>query len=174
MQKERGGLVRYEVSTRIHTAVLTSATFVALLFGFAHAGVASAAAAPPEGWGVAYERAAVEYWGETATRCEGSTIDFDSSLPLTHQLEQGGGRVLGRATVAEAPGSDCSMWIAPLRGRGIYFRCVLFAHEYGHWLGYPDSPSDPSRSVAAELLGEYTVDAPCHRLVESVRAESSD
>jgi hypothetical protein len=149
--------------------------FVALFFAFAHAGEASAAAAPPpEGWGAAYERAAVEYWGETATRCEGSTIDFDSQLPLAHRLEQGGGRVLGRATVAEAPGGQCEMWIAPLPGRGIYFRCVLFAHEYGHWLGYPDSPSDPSKSVAAELLGEYTVDAPCHRLVETVRAENSD
>jgi hypothetical protein len=62
------------------------------------------------------------------------------------------------------------MWIAPMQGRGIYFRCVLFAHEYGHWLGYPDSSSDPWRSVSAELLGSYTVDAPCHRLVAAVRA----
>jgi hypothetical protein len=163
------------VSTRLHIAALTSALlFVALLLGFAHAGAANAEAAPPEGWGVAYERAAVEYWGETATRCEGSAIDFDSSLPLAHRLAQGEGRVLGRATVAEAPGGHCEMWIAPLPGRGIYFRCVLFAHEYGHWLGYPDSPSDPSSSVAAELLGEYTVDAPCHRLVEAVQAENSD
>jgi hypothetical protein len=148
--------------------------FVALLFAFAHVVEANAEAPPPEGWGAAYERAAVEYWGETATRCEGSTVDFDSSLPGAHRLEQGGGRVLGRATVAEAPGGQCEMWIAPLPGRGVYFRCVLFAHEYGHWLGYPDSPGDPSKSVAAELLGEYTVDAPCHRLVETVRAENSD
>lgn len=163
------------MSTRLHTAALTSAlSFVALLLVFAHVGAANAEAAPPpEGWGAAYERAAVEYWGETATRCEGSTVSFDSSLPLAHRLEQGEGRVLGRATVAEAPGGHCYMWIAPLPGRGVYFRCVLFAHEYGHWLGYPDSPSDPSRSVAAELLGEYTVDAPCHRLVETVRAENS-
>jgi hypothetical protein len=149
--------------------------FVALFFAFAHVGAANAEAAPPpEGWGAAYERAAVEYWGETATRCEGSTVTFESPLPLAHRLEQGEGRVLGRATVAEASGGHCYMWIAPLPGRGVYFRCVLFAHEYGHWLGYPDSPSDPSRSVAAELLGEYTVDAPCHRLVETVRAEHSD
>jgi hypothetical protein len=154
---------------------MTSALlFVALILGFAHVGAANAEAAPPpEGWGAAYERAAVEYWGETATRCEGSTVDFESSLPLAHRLEQGEGRVLGRATVAEAPGGHCYMWIAPLPGRGVYFRCVLFAHEYGHWLGYPDSSGDPSRSVAAELLGEYTVDAPCHRLVEAVRAENS-
>jgi hypothetical protein len=163
------------VSTRFHPAVLSGAfVLAAFLFAFAHAGDAIADETPPEGWGAAYERAAVEYWGETATRCEGSTIDFDSSLPLAHRLEQGEGRVLGRATVAEAPGGHCYMWIAPLPGRGIYFRCVLFAHEYGHWLGYPDSPSDPSRSVAAELLGEYTVDAPCHRLVETVRSENSD
>jgi hypothetical protein len=162
------------VSTRLHTAALTSAlSFVAVLLTFAHVGEASAAATPPEGWGAAYERAAVEYWGETATRCEGTSIDFESSLPLAHRLEQGGGRVLGRATVAEASGGQCEMWIAPLPGRGIYFRCVLFAHEYGHWLGHPDNPSDPSKSVAAELLGEYTVDAPCHRLVETVGAESS-
>jgi hypothetical protein len=148
--------------------------FVALLLSFPHVGEASAAAAPPEGWGAAYEQAAVEYWGETATRCEGTTVDFESSLPLAHRLEQGGGRVLGRATVAEASGGKCEMWIAPMTGRGVYFRCVLFAHEYGHWLGYPDSPSDASQSVAAELLGEYTVDAPCHRLVETVRAENSD
>jgi hypothetical protein len=148
--------------------------FVALFFGFAHVGAASAEAAPPEGWGVAYERAAVEYWGETATRCEGTTVDFESSLPLAHRLEQRGGRVLGRATVAEASGGKCEMWIAPMTGRGVYFRCVLFAHEYGHWLGYPDSSSDPSQSVAAELLGEYTVDAPCHQLVETVRAENSE
>ncbi len=143
---------------------------VALLFGFAHAGEARADVAPAEGWGAAYERAAVEYWGESATRCGSTTVDFDSSLPLAHRLEQGRGRVLGRATVAEAPGGHCYMWIAPLAGRGIYFRCVLFAHEYGHWLGHPDSPGDPRRSVTAELLGSYTVDAPCRRLVKSVRA----
>jgi hypothetical protein len=163
------------VSTRLHPAVL-AATLVlaAFFFAFVRAGEADALAPPADGWGAAYERAAVEYWGETATRCEGTTVDFESSLPLAHRLEQGEGRVLGRATVAEAPGGQCEMWIAPLPGRGIYFRCVLFAHEYGHWLGYPDSPSDPSQSVAAELLGEYTVDAPCHRLVETVRAENSD
>lgn len=147
--------------------------FVALLLGFAHVGAASAEAAPPEGWGVAYERAAVEYWGETATRCEGTTVEFNSQLPLAHQLVQGEGRVLAQATVAEASGGHCNMWIAPLPGRGLYFRCVLFAHEYGHWLGHPDSPGDPSRSVASELLGAYTVDPPCHRLVETVRAENS-
>jgi hypothetical protein len=146
--------------------------FVALLFAFTHAGAASAAAAPPEGWGAAYERAAVEYWGETATRCEDTTVDFGSQQPLAYRLEQGEGRVLAQATVAEAPGGDCYMWISPLAGRGIYFRCVLFAHEYGHWLGHPDDPGDPRRSVAAELLGGYTVDAPCHRLVEKVQAES--
>jgi hypothetical protein len=145
---------------------------VAFLFAFAHAAEANADTAPAEGWGAAYERAAVEYWGEATTRCEGSDVTFDSPLPLAHRLEQGGGRVLARATVAEAAGAHCYMWIAPLPGRGIYFRCVLFAHEYGHWLGYPDSPSDPSQSVAAELLGEYTVDAPCHRLVETVRSGS--
>jgi hypothetical protein len=163
------------VSTRLHPAVLSGAfVLAAFLFAFAHAGEANADATPPEGWGAAYERAAVEYWGEAATRCENSTVTFDSPSPLAHRLEQGDGRVLGRATVAEAPGGHCYMWIAPLPGRGVYFRCVLFAHEYGHWLGYPDSPSDPSQSVAAELLGEYTVDAPCHRLVETVRAENSD
>ncbi len=162
------------MSTRLHNAALTSALlFVALLFAFVHVGEAGAEAPPAEGWGAAYERAAVEYWGEMATGCEGSSVTFDSKLPLAHRLEQGGGRVLGRATVTEAPGGHCEMWIAPLPGRGIYFRCVLFAHEYGHWLGYPDNPSDPSKSVAAELLGEYTVDAPCHRLVETVRAENS-
>jgi hypothetical protein len=162
------------VSTRLHTAALASAlSFVALLFAFAHVGEAGAEAPPAEGWGGAYERAAVEYWGETATRCDGTTVDFNSSLPLAHRLAQGEGRVLAQATVAEAPGAHCEMWIAPLPGRGLYFRCVLFAHEYGHWLGYPDSPSDPSKSVAAELLGGYTVDPPCHRLVETVRAEHS-
>jgi hypothetical protein len=163
------------VSTRLHPAVLAAAlVLAAFFFAFVRAGEADALAPPADGWGAAYERAAVEYWEETATRCEGTTVDFESSLPLAHRLEQGEGRVLGRATVAEAPGGQCEMWIAPLPGRGIYFRCVLFAHEYGHWLGYPDSPSDPSQSVAAELLGEYTVDAPCHRLVETVRAENSD
>jgi hypothetical protein len=147
--------------------------FVTLLFAFAQAGAASAEAAPTEGWGAAYERAAVEYWGEDATRCANSTVDFDSQLPLAHRLEQGEGRVLGRATVTEVPGGSCNMWIAPLSGRGVYFRCVLFAHEYGHWLGHPDSASDPWRSVSAELLGGYTVDAPCHRLVESVRVAGS-
>jgi hypothetical protein len=162
------------VSTRFQPAVLAAALVLAAsLFGFAGAGEADAAP-PPEGWGAAYERAAVEYWGEAPTRCSSTSVDFDSQLPLAHRLEQGGGRVLAQATLAEAPGGSCSMWIAPLPGRGTYFRCVLFAHEYGHWLGHPDSASDPSRSVAAELLGEYTVDAPCHRLVETVRSENSD
>lgn len=146
---------------------------VALLLGFGRAAEAGADVAPPEGWGVAYERAAIEYWGEVTTRCEAATVDFDSELPLAHRLEQGGGRVLGRATVAEAPGGHCFMWIAPLNGRGIYFRCVLFAHAYGHWLGHADSPTDPWRSVSVELLGEYTVDAPCHRLVAAARTGDS-
>ncbi len=161
------------MSTRLHPAVLAAAfVLAAFFFAFVRAGDADAVAPPAEGWGAAYERAAVEYWGEAPTRCESTSVDFDSQLPLAHRLEQAGGRVLGRATVAEAPGAQCHMWIAPLPDRGIYFRCVLFAHEYGHWLGYPDSPSDPSRSVAAELLGEYTVDAPCRRLVAEVRAGS--
>lgn len=142
----------------------------AFSFAFVRAAEADAIAPPPEGWGAAYQRAAVEYWGETPARCASTSVDFDSRLPLAHGLEQGGGRALGRATVAEGPGGQCGMWIAPLRGRGIYFRCVLFAHEYGHWLGHGDSPSDPWRSVTAELLGGYTVDAPCHRLVAAVRA----
>jgi hypothetical protein len=141
----------------------------AFLFVFVRAAEADAYAPPPEGWGAAYERAAIEYWGQDTTRCDGATVDFESSLPLAHELEQGGGQVLGRATVAEAPGVPCDMWIAPLHGRGIYFRCVLFGHEYGHWLGYDDSASVSPRSVAAELLGEYTIDPPCHRLVEAVR-----
>jgi hypothetical protein len=159
------------VSTRLHTAGLGGGLLLfALLFAFAHAAEAGAETPPAEGWGAAYERAAVEYWGEATTRCEQSNVTFDSRLPLAHRLEEGEGRVLGRATVAEAPGGHCYMWIAPMQGRGIYFRCVLFAHEYGHWLGYADSTSDPWRSVAAELLGSYTVDAPCHRLVDAVRA----
>lgn len=158
------------MSTRLHPVALGGVLLiVALLLGLARVGAASADVAPPEGWGAAYERAAVEYWGE-ATRCEGTTVDFDSPLPLAYRLEQGGGRVLARATVNEASGGHCYMWIAPLPGRGVYFRCVLFAHEYGHWLGHPDSPGDPRRSVSAELLGEYTVDAPCHDLVEAVAA----
>jgi hypothetical protein len=138
--------------------------------GLARAGAADAFSAPPEGWGVAYERAAVEYWGEVATRCASTSVEFESSVPLSHQLDQEEGRALGRATVAEAPGQECRMYIAPMRGDSIYFRCILFAHEYGHWLGYPDDPSDSSRSVTAEILGSYTYDPPCRRLVAAVRA----
>jgi len=161
------------VSTRLHPTVLAAAlVLAAVVFGFVRAAEADALAPPAEGWGVAYERAAVEYWGEEPTRCASTSVDFDSQLPLAHRLEQGGGQVLGRATVAEVPGGPCSMWIAPLPGRSIYFRCVLFAHEYGHWLGYDDSRDAPRRSVTAELLGGYTVDPPCHRLVAAVRAGS--
>jgi hypothetical protein len=161
------------VSNRLHPVVLAAALVLAAFsFACVRAGEADALAPPADGWGAAYERAAVEYWGEAPTRCASTSVDFNSQLPLAHRLEQGGGRVLAQATVAEAPGGRCDMWIAPLPGRGVYFRCVLFAHEYGHWLGYGDSPSDPSRSVAAELLGEYTVDAPCHSLVAAVGSGS--
>jgi hypothetical protein len=144
--------------------------FVLAFTGLVRAGEAEAVSAPPEGWGVAYERAAVEYWGERATRCASASVQFESSVPLSHQLEQEEGRALGRATVAEAPGEECRMYIAPMRGDSIYLRCILFAHEYGHWLGYPDDPSDSSRSVTAEILGSYTYDPPCRRLVAAVRA----
>jgi hypothetical protein len=146
-------------------------SLVAVLSALFGVGTATAYAPPGEGWGAAYERAAVEYWGEEATRCEGTDVSFDSPVPAMHQLEQGEGRALGRATVASSSG-QCYMWIAPLEGRGIYFRCILFAHEYGHWLGHADSPADPWRSVTAELLGEYTQDLPCHRLVAAVRSGS--
>lgn len=145
---------------------------VALLLGAAVLGGptrASALTPPPEGWGAAYERAAIEYWGEPASRCATTDVTWDSPLPERHRLDQRAGPVLGRATITAVPGGPCQMWIAPLRGRGIYFRCVLFAHEYGHWIGHPDSPSDPRDSVRAELLGEYTHDAPCRRLVAATR-----
>jgi hypothetical protein len=159
------------VPIRLHTAALACAlSLAAVLLGLARADVAAAYAPPPEGWGAAYERAAIEYWGEETTRCEHTTITFDSQVPLAHKLEEGEGPVLGRATVTTAPGGHCYLWIAPLHGRGIYFRCILFAHEYGHWLGHDDSPEDPWRSVSAELLGEYTEDAPCRQLVAEVRA----
>jgi hypothetical protein len=129
---------------------------------------AEALTPPPEGWGVAYEQAAIEYWGEEATHCATTSVTFGSPLPQLHRLDQAEGLVLARATVAADPGTDCQMWIAPLEGRGIYFRCILFAHEYGHWIGHPDDPTDPRRSVRAELLGSYTQDAPCRDLVASV------
>jgi hypothetical protein len=144
--------------------------FVVAFIGLVRAGEAEAVSAPPEGWGVAYERAALEYWGERPTQCASTSVQFESSVPLGHRLEQVEGRALGRATVAEAPGQECQMYIAPMRGDSIYLRCVLFAHEYGHWLGYPDDPSDSSRSVTAEILGSYTYDPPCRRLVAAVRA----
>ena len=144
---------------------------VTLLAGLGVLGQASRADAlmpPPEGWGAAYERAAIEYWGEAPTLCASTSVTFDSPLPESHHLVQEEGLVLGRATITSAPGVHCQMWIAPLHGRGIYFRCVLFAHEYGHWIGHPDDPADPADSVSAEVLGSYTRDAPCHRLVASV------
>ena len=130
---------------------------------------ASALTPPPQGWGAAYEGAAIAYWGEEATRCTTTSVTFDSSLPERHRLAQIDGRVLGRATVTSTPGTDCHMWLAPLGNHGVYFRCVLFAHEYGHWIGLPDNPNDPWRSVSAELLGNYTRDLPCRELVAATR-----
>jgi hypothetical protein len=153
-------------SRHLLAAVLALLLGVGLLAGAARA---SALTVPPEGWGAAYERAAVEYWGEPATRCATTSVTWDSSLPEQHRLEQAEGPVLGRATITNAAGGHCQMYIAPLPGRGIYFRCVLFAHEYGHWIGLPDDPTDPPDSVSAELLGAYTRDEPCHRLVEATR-----
>jgi hypothetical protein len=150
---------------------LLAAAAALLVAGGALGGAARASALtpPPEGWGAAYERAAIEYWGEPTTRCASTSVAFDSPLPERHRLDQSDGPVLGRATVTYVPGGHCQMWIAPLAGRGIYFRCVLFAHEYGHWIGLPDDPADPRDSVSAELLGEYTRDEPCRRLVAGVR-----
>jgi hypothetical protein len=144
---------------------------LALFLGAALLGPSRARALtpPPEGWGAAYERAAVEYWGEPASRCATASVAFDSPVPEQHRLAQEEGPVLGRATIAVASGDRCQMYIAPLPGRGIYFRCILFAHEYGHWIGHPDNPADPRGSVRSELLGEYTDDGPCRRLLAATR-----
>ena len=159
------------MSTRLRNCAIVGALlFFVAVAGLVRASGAEAFKAPPEGWGVAYERAAVEYWGERATRCASTSVEFESSVPLSHQLNQEEGRALGRATVAETPGEECQMYIAPMRGDSIYFRCILFAHEYGHWLGHPDDPSDSSTSVTAEILGSYTYDPPCRRLVAAVHA----
>jgi hypothetical protein len=149
-----------------------SRVLLTLLLGAAVLGPvarASALTPPPEGWGAAYERAAIEYWGEPASRCATTSVTWDSSVPAQHRLDQEEGPVLGRATIANISGGHCQMWIAPLQSRGIFFRCVLFAHEYGHWLGLPDNPTDPRDSVRSELLGEYTQDEPCRRLVATTR-----
>jgi hypothetical protein len=153
----------------IRRALVSALTVLAAFGALALASRAHALTAPPGGWGIAYERAAIEYWGETATRCASTSVEFDSAFPEQHRLDQREGRVLGRATIAAGPGSHCQMWIAPLPGQGIYFRCVLFAHEYGHWIGHADNPTDPRDSVRAELLSEETRDAPCRRLVEATR-----
>jgi hypothetical protein len=159
------------MSTRLQTCALAGALlFVVALTGLFRAGAAEAFSVPPEGWGAAYERAAIEYWGGEATHCASTHVEFESSEPLGHRLAEGEGRVLGRATIADEPGQECQMFIAPMRGDSIYFRCILFAHEYGHWIGHPDSPDTSGRSVAAEVLGSYTYDPPCRRLVESVHA----
>jgi hypothetical protein len=163
-------IVVYGVSSLAKRRALVSALTVLAAFGaLALASRAHALTAPPGGWGAAYEQAAIEYWGEEATRCTSTSVEFDSPLPEQHRLSEREGRVLGRATIAAGPGSHCQMWIAPLPGEGIYFRCVLFAHEYGHWIGHADSPADPRYSVRAELLSEETRDAPCRRLVAATR-----
>ncbi len=141
--------------------------------GLSQASRANALTPPPEGWGAAYEQAAIEYWGEEATHCATTSVTFESSLPELSRLAEREGPVLGRSTIAVAPGADCQMWIAPLEGRGVYFRCILFAHEYGHWIGHPDDPTDPRQSVRAELLGEYTEDGPCRDLVARVQGDSA-
>jgi len=127
--------------------------------------------APSEGWGRAYEHAAIEYWGEAAD-CATADVEFDSMVPYSYSTAIGEKQVLGRALVTEGPGEDCWMYIAPLDGYGIYFRCVLFAHEYGHWLGIADDPADKRTSVSYELLGNYTVDPPCRKLVLEAHHQS--
>jgi hypothetical protein len=153
------------------TIVCTVALFV-ILACMIWAGTSNAAVtAPPEGWGNAYMRAALEYWHQPATRCADTEISFDDPRPLsftTDAQREAGERILGRATVTTGDDQRCYMWIAPLRGFGIYFRCVLFAHEFGHWLGFPDSPADPRTDVRAEMLGNYTHDSACRRLVRRV------
>jgi hypothetical protein len=146
---------------------LLLAGVIALLLG--GAARASALTPPPEGWGTAYERAAIEYWGEPASRCSTTSVTWDSPVPEQNRLSQQEGPVLGRATITNSVGGHCQMFIAPLEGRGIYFRCILFAHEYGHWIGHADDPADPRDSVRSELLGEYTHDEPCRRLVARTR-----
>lgn len=156
-------------SLRLRHLLLGAVALLSSAAGLTQADRASALTPPPEGWGAAYERAAIEYWGESTTRCASTSVDFDSPLPERHRLDQRDGPVLGRATITFVPGGHCGMWIAPLHGRGIYFRCVLFAHEYGHWIGHPDDPADPRHSVRAELLGPDTRDPPCRRLVTATR-----
>lgn len=143
------------------------------LLGF-DAGRSSAATLnpPPGGWGAAYYKAAIEYWHGPTTRCFSESIHWDSPYPEKRWAALEHTKVLGVATVTYAPGHHCNMWLAPLAGYGVYFRCVLFAHEYGHWKGHPDNPSDPWWSVKYELLGEYTHDRPCRELVR--RAENPE
>jgi hypothetical protein len=162
------------MSTRLLTRALGGTLLVLVtLTVLARAGDADALVPPPEGWGAAYERAAIEYWGETPTRCANTDIEFNSELPLRQRLDQREGPVLGQATITSAPGQQCQMWLAPMQEEGIYFRCILFAHEYGHWLGHPDDPSDPRESVLAELLGSYTRDEPCRDLVKATAGQRS-
>jgi hypothetical protein len=161
------------VAPRIRRTLIAVLALLAGLGVLGQATRAEALTPPPEGWGAAYERAAIEYWGEASTRCASASVSFDSPLPEGHHLVRGEGMILGRATIASAPGLHCQMWIAPLHGRGIYFRCILFAHEYGHWIGHPDNPTDPRDSVGAELLGSYTRDGPCRQLVARVTEADS-
>lgn len=131
----------------------------------------STAATPEGGWGQAYERAAIEYWHETPTSCTSESFHWDSPGPEKRTAALADTPVLGRANVTEGKPVPCNMWVAPLPGYGVYFRCILFAHEFGHWLGRYDEPSNPKRSVAYELLGSYTKDPPCRRLVHGETAE---
>lgn len=147
----------------------TLAAVLSLILAFGFAGgcdKADAVTPPPQGWGNAYQQAAYEYWGERPTACASTYVEWDSTVPATHGTVSNGTPVLGYATLATQMGIRCTMYVAPLDGMGLFFRCVLYAHEYGHWLGWPDNASDPYNAVVAEVLGPYTIDQPCAELVE--------
>ncbi len=144
---------------------------VGVLITASHAQAAEPTA-PPEGWHRAYESAAMEYWhGQKPRDCTSHRVHWNSAIPGRFTAYLAETAVLGYATLTY-PGEPtaCNMWVAPLGRFDVYFRCVLYAHEYGHWLGHGDEPSTPETSVRYELLGNYTHDAPCRRLASRTHA----
>jgi hypothetical protein len=74
--------------------------------------------------------AAAAYWQQPIPpQCTSTTVSSVTTLPS---------RVLGEATESEPNVvGPCTMVIA--RGMDPRLRCLVVAHEYGHWLGFAHS-----------------------------------
>lgn len=147
----------------------TIAAMLFLLAAFGFAGGcdrADAAVTPPSvGWGAAYQQAATEYYaGYEPGLCGAYVVEWDSPRPAERDPSYA-----GFATQPAQHMPECDIAIGPTKGEGVYYRCIIYAHEYGHTLGLGHS-SNVHDVMYYAPSAMYTFDKPCAELVKRVQS----